>query len=196
VTENTCRVALKEWAITVRALDAGKQIVLLRKGGIREESKEFRVLYPDFLLYPTYEHQRDDLLQEAFHQDLQATLTTGDSLLSIPLQHWARVHDAVEVTDQSLVDALSPYHIWTTDYAQKRLHWKPRKPLMVMLLRVYRLAQPQTIPVLPEYAGCKSWVQLDQDVPLGHMTPVLSLETFQSKVDGVHAALRLAGTRL
>ena len=35
------------------------------------------------------------------------------------------------------VDALSPFHVWTPDYAMKRLGWKRRDPLHIMLLRVY-----------------------------------------------------------
>ena len=46
-----CQVALKEWAVTVRALAQGQQILLLRKGGIHEEGKDFRVIHPEFLLY-------------------------------------------------------------------------------------------------------------------------------------------------
>ena len=40
-TTPVCRIALKEWAVAVKALDRGEQIMLLRKGGIREEGKDF-----------------------------------------------------------------------------------------------------------------------------------------------------------
>ena len=36
--------------------------------------------------------------------------------------------------DPRIVDGLSPFHIWTPDYAFKRLRWKPRHPLHVLLL--------------------------------------------------------------
>lgn len=49
-----CRVALKEWAVTPRALDQGEQVLLLRKGVIHEEGKEFRVVHPEFLIHPTH----------------------------------------------------------------------------------------------------------------------------------------------
>ena len=49
--------ALKEWACVVRALGEGKQILLLRKGGIAEKGGEFRMEEPDFFLFPTFEHQ-------------------------------------------------------------------------------------------------------------------------------------------
>ena len=46
------RAALKEWELAIRALAEGTQIVLLRKGGIVEETGEFDVVSPHFLLYP------------------------------------------------------------------------------------------------------------------------------------------------
>ena len=196
LTISDCRIALKEWAVAVRALDAGKQILILRKGGIREEGKEFRVRSPHFFLYPTYEHQRADLLKEAFHPDLHATLAEGIAEATVTLSHWAQVYDVIEVSDQSQVDAFLPYHIWTTDYAQKRLHWKPRKPLLVMLLRVYRIARPKSIPVLPAYTGCTSWVELDQNVPLGTLEPVLPDEAFQRHVSEARRALGPTPARL
>ena len=62
MTQVRPRIALKEWAITVDALASGEQILLMRKGGIHEESKDFRIIHDEFLLYPTYEHQRPCLL--------------------------------------------------------------------------------------------------------------------------------------
>ena len=71
---DVCQMALKEWAVTVQALAQGQQILLLRKGGIHESGKNFRVIHPDFLLYPTYEHQREDLLKEAHQSSLRRVL--------------------------------------------------------------------------------------------------------------------------
>ena len=59
-------LALKEWAVAIRALGSGKQVLILRKGGIHKDDKEFRVVHPEFLLYPTYEHQNAELIKEAF----------------------------------------------------------------------------------------------------------------------------------
>ena len=40
-----CQMALKEWAITCEAIGNGEQILLLRKGGIHEDGKDFRVIH-------------------------------------------------------------------------------------------------------------------------------------------------------
>ena len=45
-------VAFKEWAVTVRALAEGEQLLTLRKGGIREENKHFELDHERFFLYP------------------------------------------------------------------------------------------------------------------------------------------------
>src|SRR5437773_10711301 len=60
------RTAFKEWAIVVDALGRGEQILLLRKGGLRERRGEFRVEHPQFLLFPTlYHQQRASVTMEA-----------------------------------------------------------------------------------------------------------------------------------
>ena len=52
-------IAFKEWAVTVRALAEGEQLVTLRKGGIREPGKHFELEHERFFLYPTFDHQRE-----------------------------------------------------------------------------------------------------------------------------------------
>ena len=188
---STCGVALKEWAVTVSALNQGSQVLLLRKGGIREEGKDFRVIYPEFFLYPTYEHQRPDLLKTPYQDELERVLAIGHPSDSITFTHWAKVDEVVELMEQEKVDALSAHYIWTADYAEKRLHWKPRKPLSLLLVRVYRLGQPKEVPYLDRYSGCKSWVDLAQEVSLGSLSPVLSDEEFQKRVNEVRGTLGL-----
>jgi hypothetical protein len=183
------REALKEWAITVQALAEGKQIVLLRKGGIREESREFRVEQPAFFLYPTYEHQRADLLQPAYRPELDRSLATPPPADAVRLQHWADVTDVYETLDAAEVGALATQYIWTTNYAEERLRWRPKKPLYVLLLRVYRLPTVHTVPVLPSYLGCKSWVELEHPISLEGITPVLDDAAYAAARDAVRNAL-------
>jgi hypothetical protein len=57
-------IAFKEWAVTVRALAEGEQLITLRKGGIREPDKHFALEHERFFLYPTFDHQREDLVRE------------------------------------------------------------------------------------------------------------------------------------
>lgn len=187
-------LALKEWAVAVNIMAIGGQVCLLRKGGIHKDDKEFRVVHPEFLLYPTYEHQKPELLKEEHQEALRQSMNEDDVPGLVHLEYWCRVTDKFEVTDQESLDSILPYHVWTADYAQHRLHWRPKQPLTVLLLRVYRLQQPQALPVLDEYAGCKSWVELGQDVPLGYVEPVLSDSEFELKAVAIRQVLGGAPT--
>lgn len=189
-----CQTALKEWAVTVEALTQGEQILLLRKGGIHEEGKDFRVSHSQFLLYPTYEHQTLELLKPSYHTVLQTLLERPREPGQITFRNFATVEEVLEISDQQKVADLGLHHIWTAAYAQSRLHWKPTLPLAVMLLRTYRLGTPVTVPWLREYSGCTSWVEVIADVPLGKIEPVLGYEEFQIKVHDIKRSLGLAVT--
>ncbi len=182
-------LALKEWAVAIKALGGGKQVLILRKGGIHKDDKEFRVVHPEFLLYPTYEHQNAELITADFAEDLAQTLAEDDIPGLVTLSYWCTVTDKFEVSEQEALDGIARHHIWTTDYANKRLHWRPKQPLTVALLRVYELQQPQALPVLEHYGGCKSWVELGQDVPLSVMTPVLNDDEYEEKAEVIRMAL-------
>ena len=191
---NKCQMALKEWAVTVRAMAQGDQVLLLRKGGIHEDGKDFRVIHREFLFYPTYLHQKEELLQPAHQPALRKMLEQPQHNDRITFSHWAKAEEVLEISDQEKVDDLEAHYIWTTAYAQSRLHWKPMLPLSVLLLRVYKLEQPVTVPYLPEYGGCTSWVDVLSDVSLGRMEPVLEDSEFQRRVDDIKGSLGLTVT--
>jgi hypothetical protein len=196
-------IAFKEWAVTVRALSEGEQLLTLRKGGIREEEKHFELEHDQFFLYPTFDHQRNDLVRESHHPELRRALEEGvwpdeepppRALLQdggipqpdrVRIRAWAEVADHFETDDPRIVDALSPFHVWTQDYAHKRLRWKRTHPLHVLLLRVYRIPRPVTVRVKDEYHGCRSWVEIDRELPF-EGTPVMADEEF----DRAAAAIR------
>ena len=188
----TCQLALKEWAITVEALAEGEQILMIRKGGIHEESKDFRVVHPEFLLYPTYLHQREDLLKDSHQPNLQRLLADSPSdTEAVTFSHWARVHELLEIDRLDKVSSLAPHHIWTDTYAESRLHWKPMVPLTIMLLRVFKVENPTTVPFITEYGGCKSWVDVIPTVRLGEASPVIDDGRFVEMAGAIHDSLGL-----
>jgi hypothetical protein len=203
--ESNMPIAFKEWAVTVRALAEGEQLLTLRKGGIREENRHFELTHDRFFLYPTFDHQRNNLVRQSHHPELRRALEEGvwsdgepppraliqDGGIQQPervrIRAWAEVHDHYEITDPRIVDGLSPFHIWTPDYAVKRLRWKPRHPLHVVVLRVYRIPRPVTVRVQPEYHGCASWVEIDRELPF-EGTPVIADGEFDraaAEIDGI-----------
>ena len=185
---DVARYAFKEWAVTIAALARGEQILLMRKGGIREDGKHFKVEQERFFLYPTFDHQKSELIKPEFKELFNESLKDEDPDL-VTLSNFAEVEAVFDTADEHAVNSLQRFHVWTPDYATKRLRWKPRFPLKVMLLRVYELEQPQALPVMPEYNGCKSWVQLVEDFPVGAARPVLNDRRFNRKVEEIKAAL-------
>src|SRR3954447_24004626 len=69
--------AFKEWAVTVRALAEGEQLLTLRKGGIREEDRHFEIEHDQFFLYPTFDHQQGKLVRESHKPELGRALEEG-----------------------------------------------------------------------------------------------------------------------
>lgn len=171
---NNSNLALKEWSLAVEALAQGEQILILRKGGIRETEKDFKVVHPEFLLYPTYEHQNSDLIKPQYSAQFQNSYIQNDPYGFISLGYWCQVTDKIEIRSERTLLNLSPFHIWTDEYANKRLRWKPSHPLTVLFLKVYKLNEVNTLRIREEYIGCKSWVNLMKDVNLSSIKPVLT----------------------
>ncbi|WP_138496293.1 DUF1802 family protein [Paenibacillus pinistramenti] len=189
-------VALKEWASAIRALLEGNQIILLRKGGIREETRHFETKSDSFYLYPTYEHQRRELLKPEVRHYLDESLQEAESPAAgagqTAIKAWAEVADDLLVHSEEQLSRLYGFHMWTEYFAEERLRWKKSDPLHVLLLRVYRLNNPILVPSLPEYGGCKSWIELQSLAPPDSrdLTPVLSASEFAQKARVLHRALR------
>jgi hypothetical protein len=165
--------ALKEWAVAVNALESGKTIMLLRKGGIHERNGNFQVAHKQILLYPTYEHQQAFMLKPEYANRVYP-VTSGWHPETVRIGSWAEITDILPVSDEFLVNALLPFHIWNEHFISDRLKWKPRQPLYILLLRTYKLTQDQEIPYHAKYGGCKSWIDLDQSINLQETTPALS----------------------
>jgi len=183
-------IALKEWAAAIKALENGTQIFIMRKGGIIEETRDFRVQSEAFYLYPTYEHQRKELLKETYRPVIDQTLEGwSPEAATAEVSCYAELVEDIFIEDLEQLGKLFPYHIWTENFAEERLRWKRKNPLHVLLLRVYKLDEPQEVPIDPAYLGCKSWIELTQLLPDTGMKPVLSDAEFAERAAAIRAAL-------
>ena len=172
------RVGLKEWATVCRALESGLQVVLLRKGGIYESAGEFELEHPQFLLFPTYLHQNLQMLKPEAHAGFEPH---NAEPRQVRLSAAGVVTDIVRLHSRAQMDALDIEHVWTRPLIDMRFSYRPENPLYLLLVRTYRLARPQTIENTPAYAGCKSWVPLEEPVEAGAARPVLDNEVFDSR---------------
>ncbi|KAM3097780.1 DUF1802 family protein [Phormidesmis sp. 146-12] len=183
------RHALKEWAIAVQALEQGETIVLLRKGGIREQGGRFTVSQNQVLLYPTYEHQQPHLLKDKSRS--VEPVTSGWHPETVRIGSLADMTHIFQVTEAAVLESLLPFHIWTADFAEERFQWKPKSPLYVLLLRVSRLPKAQMIPYREAYGGCRSWIDLETPFDVTDVTPVFDDTAYLQQVEQISNRLNL-----
>jgi hypothetical protein len=181
--------ALKEWAVVCNALSSGQQSVLLRKGGIIEETRDFKLVEQRFLMYPTYEHQNLDSVREPYREGFATTLVTKPPEDVVRIDGWAEVTDLFLTHDLDALLALSDLYAWSEDYIRMRMAYKPRKPMNVVIVRAYRLPATIDVPVEEHFAGCKSWVPLAEAVPLDGSTPALDDAEHRARVERVATVL-------
>jgi len=183
--------AFKEWAVVVRALLEGEQILDVRKGGLREEGRHFAVRSPRLWLYPTVEHQDVDLVKPAYRRWVERTEAEAPPDRAVRVEGWADVVGVATVDDPATLDALDGKVVWSRAYVETRFRWKSRDPLHVLALRVHRLASPIVVPYRDEYGGCTSWVDLDglPDPATVAGDPVLSDVAFEARLGGAAEAV-------
>ena len=174
------------------------------RASCRQTGKPFKLAHERFFLYPTFDHQPGDLVRESHQPELRRALEEGvwsdgepplhTFVSGAPLQQpdrvriraWAEVTDHFTIVDPRCVDALSPFYVWTPDYAEKRLGWRGRQPLHVLLLRTYRIPRPVTVKVKDEYTGPSAWIELQRELPF-EGTPVLSDAEFERASEEIRA---------
>jgi len=184
---DTLEHALKEWAVTVRALEKGETALVVRKGGIRE--KAFAVPKTRFLLLPGYEHQRPELIKPEYRgiMDEIPDLTDDGPLR---FSSFAEVEGAYEVSEAEDLEALNGHHMWTHEYAESRFKWRPKKPLTVLVLRTHLLPETVELAYRESYGGCKSWIGLEDTVSVEGARPALTDGEFEALVSPALGVLR------
>ena len=145
------------------AMQDGRQILLIRKGGIREEGSVFTMSDREFFLLPTFEHQNPALLQPDLLPRLEARRLAPDPAV-VRIDAYAVVDTILTARDEAQVNAVRGETIWNAEYVKQRFDFNPYDPLYMVVLRVYRLPRPETLPLLPEYVGCRSWVTLERQL--------------------------------
>ncbi len=169
-------MALKEWAVLCDALVAGRQSLLLRKGGISESNGEFELEHSRFVLFPTYVHQKADSLKAEYRTTLDVRSSEPNELR---ITGWAEVTDIVQLHDRRQMDELADLHIWDESLVDMRFNYRPYNPLYLMLVRAHRLAVPVMIENCIDYNGCRSWVPLNTPIEIEASTPAVEDEAYE-----------------
>ena len=181
------QIAFKEWAVVVEAIGSGRQIVILRKGGIAEGVGGFKAEHDRFWLFPTRFHQ-----QAKGVIDSEAALFTR---ISFPAEDVLSVEYACEVAavkqlnSLELANRLKGQHIWRDTVISERFDWGRDLGIYAMAVRVRRLPEPVKMPMLESYGGCKSWVELNPKMEFAATQYVLDEAAFIEKLEAFEEAL-------
>lgn len=184
------QVALKEWAVVVEAMARGSQCLLLRKGGVADPDETFELEHREFFLFPTFEHQKREQIRAEFQPLFDEVVAHPHPTGQVRLPLYAGVAGHWRVPSAEALRGLEATHLWTPEFLAMRLGYKPEIPTLALLVRVYRLPKPPTVPNLPAYAGCKSWVPLESPVPIEGAVPVTDNLTFRRLLETVSEQFR------
>jgi hypothetical protein len=162
--------ALKEWSNVVHALGRGEQVLLLRKGGIADPS--FGIEAERFYLYPTYFHQGE-----------------SDARPSVTITHWCEVVRTWTVDNAAVLDRLAPLVVMPRETLGARFRFRPDQALYVLAVRAWELPRPAEVRFQEAYAGCRSWLSVDEEIDVDGSRPVLDEPALQAKIATVDALL-------
>jgi hypothetical protein len=152
-------------------------------------SRDFALVEPRFLLYPTYEHQDETSVKEPYRAWFRSSIADRPPDDVVRVQSWAEVTDLFLTHDLDALLGLGDEYAWSDDYIRMRMAYKPRKPMNVVVVRTWKLPAPVDVGVLEHFAGCKSWVPLEQTIALDDRAPVIAAEQHEARVAKIERAL-------
>jgi hypothetical protein len=162
--------ALKEWKSVIDALGSGAQIVLVRKGGLADQS--FGVEAQRFYLFPTNYHDAG-----------------GSEPTHVRITHWAEAVKTWQIRDAAMLPRLQALTILDAAAIETRYRFRPDQAINVIGVRAYRLAFPAEIVMKPEYSGCRSWVSIDEEIDIDGSVAALSGDTLDAQINSIDTLL-------
>jgi hypothetical protein len=183
------RQAFKEWVIVVDALLSGEQIVIFRKGGLLEGRGGFQLEHSQFWLFPTLFHQQRDSVLPAAQGRFDALAPHFPAPGVLRLEGFAQVAAWRQLDQLAGARQLEGQHIWRDEVIAERFDWGRSKQIHALAVRVFRLAKPIELPMLPSYGGCKSWIELEEEASTAGARPVLDDAGFSAKLERFQNAL-------
>jgi hypothetical protein len=177
-------VGFKEWAVVCEALGAGKQSILLRKGGIAEGRKGFGFRDPEFFLFPTFFHEQVVKVREP------GAVIPKAMEGKIEIQYFAKLEAQHQIASWETAARLEPFHILNESVVRDRFEYE-NAGLHLAVVRIFRLEPNWVFPDRPAYGGCRSWVKLPQLPPEIRLDPALTDQAHGDRVRAIRATLAL-----
>src|SRR5438094_451329 len=141
------RAAFKEWAIVVDALGRGEQILILRKGGIREARAGFQVEQARYFLFPTLFHQQREAVIPSAQRRFAEIVPHFPAEGRVRLEFFAAVKSWRRLESLAQAERLGGHHIWREEIIARRFDWGRDKGIFAIAVRVFRLPRPIELPM-------------------------------------------------
>ncbi len=110
----------------------------------------------------------------------------------VRLTHFAEISGVYHLHNLAAALLLGGMHSWSAATVKSRFEYK-RPGLFVLPVRVYKAAQASDLPETEYYAGCRSWVELERELPTDGAAPVLSDEAYQDAAGPARPAVKADG---
>ena len=173
----------------VDALGRGEQIFILRKGGIHEGRGGFKMEHAEFLLFPTLFHQQRESVAAGAQEGIDEIGPRVPPANVLRLEYWAQVVEHHRLNDFQAVKRLEQQHIWREEVLAERFEWGREEGIFAIAIRVFRLPIAIELPMVPEYGGCKSWIEVAHPIMPAGSVSVLDDEEFERRLEKFRAAI-------
>jgi len=154
-------IAFKEWDVVCKALEEGRQSLILRKGGIHEGREGFSFAHDEFVLFPTRFHAQGEYVKIP-GVVAKPEWEVGDKVV---IRSKVKVKKAVTLTDWNEVALLADEHIWTEETIRDRFFWEGKGmasgSIHVAYVEIEKMKDPLRFDYKKIHGGCRSWVEID-----------------------------------
>ena len=182
--QRSSNIAFKEWAVVVDALGRREQILILRKGGVREQRGQFDVDHREFWLFPTQYHEVESSIIPSKRPALREIAAAAVKDF-VDIEYYAVADSVLKMGDSASLGRLQGRHIWSEQVLRERFQFGREPGLHALLTRVYRRPSPVRLPMRESYGGCKSWVELEEPLFIEGLTPVLTDAEYSKQRDEI-----------
>jgi hypothetical protein len=162
---------LREWQSVCDAVAAGRDQLLIRKGGIAEGRAGFELKKSFFGLLPTLFHQ-------VKNGDPSADTPEPPRVVSLICQ----LVEAFAVPSETDLSSLAELHGYTPEQLAARQTYKTERPLNLLIVRPFRLKAPIDLGAASVKQSCKSWVEVPLAQPMGGIEPVSEMAAIEATI--------------
>ena len=157
--------------------------MLIRKGGIHDKDQPFALPCSKAVLFPSFEHQKNDLLKIK-PVTSNPSYDEGDR---VEIQYWVDFTECLVLEASKVSTAFHQEHIWTEEFVTQKFKWKPERPVFCILCRTYRLPEYSATIYQKKYGGCRSFIELSEAFHFDQSQPVLSDSDYIRKSQSIRS---------